>query len=595
MRAKIEPPAARAIDPSYHRRSVATDSNAAPRPRAEPQPRAPWTTRTGRVILLAALVVAPWPYGSVDDVWRYPLSAIVLLASALVGLGTDLTPGLITVLPLAAVPAVQILAGTGAPARTLDAGVALWTPLAAWLALRSPRGGRGAWIVGSIVGVSALLQAVFGLAQASVTPHSIYGLSTPWMTSSFGSFMNHNHFAGYAGLGVFVCLGLCVDRLRRDPEVSARALLWAGAAALVALADLAAGSRGGLLALAAGLVAFALVRTGRRSLRRAVLATAVAATVALVVALVVVPPAVRERVAAAATDGSAAYRLRLSAASLRLAATHPLLGAGLGSFEDAITAHKKADGDVRSMHAENDALEFVAETGLVGVAALAFAGFRLLATRGSSPLADGALAASVTLAVHSLCDFNLRVPATALCLAAVLAVVAPAPAMKPSSGAARAAIATLLGVLGLASVSASIAAVERSSALRLVDPLARAAGLSRALAWNPLSTAARRDRARALVEAAGEGAPGEPLRDARLARAAEAYQGLLALRPGWAEAWYELAWVELARGDRGAARRAVARASELDPGSVPLAAARAALVAQLEPTSPKPAPRDAPP
>src|SRR5262245_64084518 len=52
--ASVERRAARAIDSGYHRRSVATDSNAAPRPTVEPPPRTPWTTRTGRVVLLAA-------------------------------------------------------------------------------------------------------------------------------------------------------------------------------------------------------------------------------------------------------------------------------------------------------------------------------------------------------------------------------------------------------------------------------------------------------------------------------------------------------------------------------------------------------------
>src|SRR5262249_19694374 len=153
----------------------------------------------------------------------------------------------------------------------------------------------------------------------------------------------------------------------------------------------------------------------------------------------------------------------------------------------------------------------------------------------------------------------------------------------------------LLGLLGLAAAAASIGAIQRSRAGLLRDPLARAAALSRALDWNPLSTAARRDRARALVEASSEDTPGGPLREARLTRAAEEYRTLLRARPGWAEAWYELAWVELARGNPVAARRAVDRASELDPGSIPLAAARAALVAQTEPGPPPSRSRDSPP
>jgi O-antigen ligase len=540
-------------------------------------PALPWTTRSGRVLLLVALVLAPWPYGSVPDVWRYPLAALVFFSSALVAVRTDLRPGLGAVLPLAALPLVQILVGAAPPARTLEAALALWAPLVAWLALRAPGGTRSGSVVAAVVATGALLQSVFGLVQASVAPQSIYGRSTPWMTSSFGSFINHNHFAGYAELGVLLCLGLCAERLRRDRDVSGRALLWGGAAALIGLAHLASRSRGGLLALAAGLIAFVLLRTGRLTVRRGMFAAAGVGAV-LVVGLLALPPGARERVTAATTDGSAAYRLRLSAASLRLAAAHPLLGAGLGSFEDAVTVHKTGDGDVRAVHAENDLLEFVAESGLLGLAALVFAVSCLVAARGSSPLAEGALAAAVALGVHSLCDFNLRIPATALAFAAVLAVAWPARSGGGAPGrAARAATALGLAVLGLAATLASIAAVEQARAAQLGDPLLRASALSRALRFNPLSTGIRRDRARALVEAA----PG-PLRDARLGRAADDYRVVLEGRPAWAEAWYELAWVELARGDVEAARRAVERAGELDPGSVPLAAARAALLDRLE-------------
>ena len=400
------------------------------------------------------------------------------------------------------------------------------------------------------------------------------------MTSSFGSFMNHNHFAGYAELGAMLSLGLCLDRVRREGEVSGRALLWAGAAGLTGLAHLASQSRGGLLGLGAGLATFALLRwAGPLSLRRAALAVAAAAAI-LAASFAVLPASARERVLAAATDGSASYRLHLSAATLRLAAAHPLLGAGLGAFEDAVTAFRRGDGDVRATHAENDVLEFTAETGLLGLAALAFGIWRLGATGGRSPrssaLGAGAVAAAVALGVHSLCDFNLRVPATALALAVCLAVASPARPGSVSPGWLRAAIPAVLAALGLAAATASVASVLEVRARPLADPVARVAALTRALSWNPLATETRRDRARALVQAATGG-----LREARLARAAEDYRRVLEGRPRWAEAWYELAWVELARGDRVAARRAVEKAGELDPVSVPLARAREALMLRL--------------
>jgi O-antigen ligase len=556
---------------------------------ADAKPRLPATSQAGLLLLLGAVLASPWPYGCVADVWRYSLLAVVFLASALVALGTDVRPGLGAVLPLAALPVVQVVMRRAAPAEALDAGLALWAPLAAWVALRALGGGRRARTVAAVVATSALVQAVFALAQASASPQAIYGRTTPWTTTSFGSFVNHNHFAGYGELGALMALGLAVDRLRRDRDVRAPALLWAGASGWIVLAHLASRSRGGLVALGAGLLAFPLLLAGRFSLRRAGLALAGAAAI-LAAAFWALPASTRERFTAATSDGSAPYRLRLFAASLRLAAAHPLVGSGLGTFADAVTAHRTGDGAVRATHAESDVLEIAAEGGLLGVAALLLAvrGVAAAARRrpGSSALAAGALAAAVALAVHSLVDFNLRVPATALAFAACLAVAsAERPGLPGSPPVARAAIAAGLAALGLAAGTAGVAAAERARAGRLSDPLARVSALTRALAWNPLAVGIRRDRARALVQAASG-----PLRDARLDRAAEDYRLVLEGRPRWAEAWYERAWVELARGDPDSARRAAVRAGELDPTSLPLAAARNALLARLEAASPPPSP-----
>lgn len=547
----------------------------------------PMATRAGFALLLAAMVASPWPYGCVAEPWRWWLTSAVLSASALMAWGVDVRPGFTAVLPLAAIPVAQVALGTAPLALALDAALALWAPLAAWLSLRQLARGRRAVLVATVVTSCALVQAAFGLIQGP--GRGIYGHATDWMTSSFGSFINHNHFAGFAEMGTLLALGLCVQRLRRDRELSGRALLWAGAAALIALAVLASRSRGGLVALAAGLAAFALLAAGRRSRRRGALLLGVF-TLAMAAALAILPQDAWTRIMASASDGSLAYRLHTSLASLRLAAAHPLLGSGLGSFPDAVTAFKRGDGDVRTMHAENDVLEFVAETGLLGLAALLFAAWRLrpalAATLRSSALAAGALAAASALAVHSFVDFNLRVPSNALMLAVCLALALPGRGQSAGRSAAAAwrwAIAGTFLALGALASCAAFAAAEHARGLGQLDPLARAAILTRALDWNPLSPEIRRDRARALVRASAGS-----LREVRLERAGADYHRVLALRPRWAEAWYELAWVELARGDRSAARSALQRATALDPTSLGLRSRGAALLARIEsmPSSP---------
>jgi hypothetical protein len=139
------------------------------------------------------------------------------------------------------------------------------------------------------------------------------------------------------------------------------------------------------------------------------------------------------------------------------------------------------------------------------------------------------------------------------------------------------AIVGVLLALAFAASRGALGALEHAQARRQPDPLVRISTLTRSLEWNPSATLARRDRARAFVAAAA-GA----LREPRLLRAREDYGRVLDQRPLWAEAWYELAWVELARGDPGAARAAVVRASTLDPTSEALRKGSQALLARIE-------------
>lgn len=542
----------------------------------------PFGARAGLAALLFAAVAAPWPYGCVTDTCRFGLAAVVFLAAATVVRSVDPRAGVAAIGALLAVPLVQMLLRTAPPALALDAAMALWAPAAAWLALRPLARGRRAELMAKVMVAGGTAQAGFGLLTAA-SP-GIYGQPTSWSSSPFGSFVNRNHFAGYVELAALLAFGLCVQGLRRDRELRGASLLWGGAGALMTLAVLASGSRGGLLALAWGLSAFALLVAGRRSWRKgAIVLTASLAVLAGTLALL--PPEVRARVLTSAGDASVAYRLETSRACLRLAAARPLLGAGLGSFADAAPPFRRGgDGSIRAVHAENDVFQFLAEAGLLGLVALSLAVWTLKRTlaetlRGSA-ISAAALAASIGLLLHSFVDFNLRVPSNALALAVCLALALPdrgAVATGRHGRVARFAVVASLILLGLAAGSAAKAALGHSKALLVSDPLARAAALGRALAWNPLSTEAHRDRARALVSVAAG-----PLRAARLERARDDYLRAIELRPQWAEAWYELAWLEMARGDREAARRSLERALALDPLSQPLARAGQALRERID-------------
>ncbi len=273
----------------------------------------------------------------------------------------------------------------------------------------------------------------------------------------FGPFVSKNHFSGYVEMSALLAVGLATGLAAEDrdgsglwswiasPRANRVVAAWAAAAVLVFAVPVSL-SRGGVVSLGVGLLVFVLLRiASTAAAHRRSLGAVFGSTVLLACALaVVLPDAARARIGTilqGGGDGSSSYRLGLWRDTLRLAASSPLVGSGLGAYADAIPRFKTGAGDVRVEHAESDILEVAAETGLAGVslaaAALALVfrvGWRRVREdphRLSRAMRTGGLAALVALAVHSLFDFNLRIPSNAL-LAALLAAlvlspVSPAP------------------------------------------------------------------------------------------------------------------------------------------------------------------------
>ena len=232
----------------------------------------------------------------------------------------------------------------------------------------------------------------------------------------------------------------------------------------------------------------------RRSSRWLALAAAILALLGF--GLAVVPEASRRHLAtllSGPSDLSGQYRLDVAGATLRLALSRPFLGWGLGAYADAFPAFKRGHGEVRTTHAESDMLEFLAEGGLLGAllaAALGVAVWRGLAQPAGvsrdaerNGLALGAMAAAGALLVHSLFDFNLRLPANALAFASLWAWRRRRARSGRSHGGRTAALA--IGALAL--VLAAGSAWRAWGALRL----------QRALAASDDAAAHRRARRRA--------------------------------------------------------------------------------------------------
>jgi O-antigen ligase len=215
------------------------------------------------------------------------------------------------------------------------------------------------------VGVALSLFAVYQKARFGTV---LYGRVPVESGSPFGPFVNHNHFAGYVEAAALVALGASIGLARRASPV---ALLLAGSSALMGIAHLLSHSRGGLLALGAGLATLAWLSRGREAREGRPLLIAGGALAVGVFLLVFAPSSLFQRLASfgnPTADDSIEFRIQLWSDSFGLWASSPVVGTGLGTFAAAIPPYRSGPGEIRAEFAESDWLQLLCEAGLVGLA-----------------------------------------------------------------------------------------------------------------------------------------------------------------------------------------------------------------------------------
>ena len=424
--------------------------------------------------LLALIALAAIPYGAVEAWWE------ALLKAALWGLaGVWVIEGLLSgrwfvkeqrlMLPLIGLGVYafwQSLAfGTrGAvsfdPFETrLAAEWFLALALAGALLLRYTTNQRRLKaLVWLILGV-AVASALFGLLRQ--TAHrGEEGFLLPFLqaNSGYAQFINKNHFAFLAEMG----LGLALGVIAGGGALRQRWLIYLAASFPLWVAIVLSGSRGGVVALLCQALFLAALapsvwprRPGERApwwanrMLRAALALVLLAAMLVGVAwmggeqLATRMEAARTEltiVESARRDG--ASRAEIWAATWLMIKDRPLLGAGFGAYRTALPHYHNASGAMAPEQAHNDYLELVASGGILGLGIALWFLYYLWAVARESLRAPapwrraatlGALAGICGVAVHSLFDFGLHIPANALLFIA-LTVVATASVGRAGEG-----------------------------------------------------------------------------------------------------------------------------------------------------------------
>ncbi len=407
------------------------------------------TLSIARGLLIATLLAAPLALGAVQP-WAWAsltVSAVVLLllwAAGQVQNGRATlvwSPFYLPALLFLALALVQYFSGlTLDRFATREALIKLTTDvLLFFLAFQlfGTASSRTLRTIGLVVTIFAFTLALVAILQYFSSHGLIYWVVKPRFGGDvFGPYVNRNHYAGLLEMLIPIAACYVLSQAASGPS---RGLL--GFAALVPVASLLlSGSRGGVIALSAEILILATVLIWRGSFvekRRVAVGSLIAVAAATLLFFWMDPGEVSRRLetVANATDSpdvTLGDRAVAAADSLRIFRAHPWMGTGLGSFEVVYPRFQTILTDRTWEHAHNDYAEALAESGIVGGVLMiwAFVLFFRFAFRDLSRRLEqvdgwiqlGAAVGLCGLLVHSLLDFNLRIPANAAWFVALVAL-----------------------------------------------------------------------------------------------------------------------------------------------------------------------------
>jgi O-antigen ligase len=424
-----------------------------------------------RILLVSALIGAPWTFGAVDS-WAWMslclIASLVLLLWAVgsVQQGTLKLVWSPLYMPIALFLLLGFVQYIGRLAldrwETRTALVLLAANLIFFFmsiqlfgtarAENRRRFGLAVLLFSGMLGLFSVLQF------ASGTPKLYWNFDTDG--TFFGPYGNPDHYAGLMEMLIPVAAFSLAERRKSVPVVALTVLVVTIAVASLLLS----GSRSGVLALAVEvLIAVGLgawypqsahgikrppPAEQRSNLTVSLIILAAVLMFSCLLFAWVDTGAVAKRLGAIASPGDAwaewsSFRKSVAFDSLRMVREHRVIGVGLGNFETAYPRYQSFATDLTVDYAHNDYAQAIAETGLAGACLilaslalffrLAFRDLRRRMGSGDDWIAIGAAVGCCGLLVHSFFDFNLHIPANAAWFAVLAGIAITGKSVRTSS------------------------------------------------------------------------------------------------------------------------------------------------------------------
>ncbi|MGH9820125.1 MAG: O-antigen ligase family protein [Pyrinomonadaceae bacterium] len=284
----------------------------------------------------------------------------------------------------------------------------------------------------TLIVVFGFVFAFYAILQSFLSPNLIYGIYGSPYASPFGSFVNRNNSAAFLEMSICVPLGLLfAGSISRDKR-----LVLITAISLMGIALILSGSRGGFVAMLAGLIVLVILTRTSHGRKQFILRVSLAAALVLTIvggAILVGGENSLSRFAETAQSNDAtSSRVYIWKVTLKVIAANMPFGAGLGAFGTAFTPFDTNGGLLRIEQAHNDYLQIASDAGVVGIVLgggflflLIRTGIRSSATRNSyrRGVAVGAFAGCCSILIHSLFDFVLHTTALSILFLMLTALI----------------------------------------------------------------------------------------------------------------------------------------------------------------------------
>ncbi|MEW5802900.1 MAG: O-antigen ligase family protein [bacterium] len=274
-----------------------------------------------------------------------------------------------------------------------------------------------------------------------------------------GTYINRNHLAGLLEIVIPLCFGLYIalvgkskrQREKRNNTIGGirgfllsrnmdnpdclKQVLMIFLTVLMMIGLFFSGSRGGIISLAVSLIFMNTLLLFRKKYRKYAAVWLIICSLFFLYAMKIGMDGTLQRFENVMED--CVIRMRIAKTALNSWKDFPVLGTGWGTFMEVYRKYKSPEDEIHEVnHAHQDWLELAVETGSVGfiiviVSFIFCLGYFLtLWTRRKNSFSIGiglgGIGAMVSLALHSLTDFNMHIPANPLLLSMAVGITCAA-------------------------------------------------------------------------------------------------------------------------------------------------------------------------